>query len=197
MNRTLRTTVVATTALAVALVAGAPADAAVKPLDAAKKAVTSRIDKRLTALKDFTATLGKAKQVQAGHRGTLTTLIGGQVTGLTALRAKVSTETTAAAVKTDAHHMINDYRVFILTGPKVRLTAAIDTELAVVDKLHDRANVDDAKLDAVAKSLDGQVGNLLSIEPGPDGDAIRARVKTVRQAARDARTSLKPLRKSK
>jgi hypothetical protein len=197
MNRTLRTTVVATTALAVALVAGAPADAAAKPLDAAKKAVTSRIDKRLTALKDFTAKLGQAERVQSGHRSTLTALIGGQTTGLTALRAKVGTETTAAAVKADAHSMINDYRVFALTGPKVRLTAAIDTELAVVDKLHDRKNVDDAKLDAIAKSLDGRVGALLAIKPGPDGDAIRTQVKTVRQAARDARTSLKPLRKSK
>ena len=46
MNRTLRSTVVATTALAVALATGAPAHAAAKPLDAVKKAVTVRIDKR-------------------------------------------------------------------------------------------------------------------------------------------------------
>ncbi|MGX6606015.1 hypothetical protein ACWKSP_28380 [Micromonosporaceae bacterium Da 78-11] len=197
MNRFLRTAVVATTALSIALVAGAPADAAVKPLDAAKKAVTERIDKRLTALKGFTTTLGEAKQVQQAHRGTLTKLITDQTAALTALRTKVGTETTGAAVKADAKSMINDYRVFILTGPKVRLTAAIDTELAVVDKLHDRKDVDDAKLDAIAKSLDGKVDTLLAIKPGPDGPALRAQVKTVRQGAKDARTSLKALRKSK
>ena len=197
MNRTLRTTVVATTALAIALVAGAPADAAAKPVDAVKKAVTERIDKRLTALKDFTATLGRAKQVQAAHRGTLTTLIGAQTTGLTALRAKVSGETTVAGLKAYAKSMIDDYRVFILTGPKVRLTAAIDTELAAVDKLHDAKNADDAKLDAITKSLDGEVGTVLAIKPGPDGDAIRAQVKTVRQAAKDARTALKAVRHSR
>jgi hypothetical protein len=191
MNRTLRSTVVATTALAIALVAGTPADAAAKPLDAVKKAVTERIDKRLTALKDFTTTLGRAEQVQAAHRSTLTALIGSQTTGLTALRAKVGTETTAAAVKADAKSMINDYRVFILTGPKVRLTAAIDTELAAITKLHD------SKLDATAKSLDGQVGTLLAIKPGPDGDAIRGQVKTVRQTAKDARTALKAARHSR
>jgi hypothetical protein len=197
MNRTLRTSVVATTALAVALATGAPANAAAKPLDAVKKGVTVRIDKRLTALKTFSSTLGQAEHVQAAHRSTLTTLIAGQTTGLTALRAKVATETTAAGLKADAQSMINDYRVFILTGPKVRLTAAIDTELAVIDKLHDRKNVDDLKLDTIAKSLDGQVGTLLLIKPSPDGEAIRSQVKTVRQTAKNARTALKPLRRTK
>ena len=42
---------------------------------------------------------------------------------------------TAAAVKVDAQSMVFDYRVFVLTGPKVRLTAAVDTELAAVAKL--------------------------------------------------------------
>jgi hypothetical protein len=195
MKNILRSTVVATAALSAALVAGAPADAAAKPLDTVKKAVTERIDKRLTALQGFTTTLGQAKQVQAAHRDTLTKLITDQTAALTALRAKVGTETTGAAVKADAHSMVDDYRVFILTGPKVRLTAAIDTELAVVGRLHDRPKVDDAKLDAIAKSLDGKVGTLLAIKPGPDGAAIRAQVKTVRQAAKDARTSLKALRK--
>jgi hypothetical protein len=197
MNRALRISVVATTVVATAFVGGTPVWAAAKPLDTVKKVVTERIDKRLDALKKFSTTLGQAKQVQSGHRATLTGLIQSQTTGLTALRIKVSQETTAAAVKSDAKSMIDDYRVFILTGPKVRLTAAIDTELVVVDKLRERKTVDAAKLDAVDKSLDGQVATLLAFKPGPDGDAIRAEVKTVRTTAKDARTSLKSLRKTK
>ena len=203
MNRILRTSAVATAVLCTALVAAAPADAAAppakplaaappaKPLAAAKLAVTGRIDLRLAALKRFSVALGEAKQVQAAHRGTLTTLIGDQTAGLTALRAKVGAETTTAAIKVDAQHMVDDYRVFILTGPKVRLTAAIDTEEAVIDRLHGQAGVDDAKLDAVRAGLDGKVDTLLAIAPGPDGDVIRAQVKTVRQAAKTARTQLK------
>ncbi|WP_146168995.1 hypothetical protein [Actinoplanes italicus] len=118
-----------------------------------------------------------------------------QTDGLTALKTKVGTETTVAALKDDAKKMIVDYRVFILTGPKMRLTAAIDTELAAVTKLHDNKNIDDAKLDAVAAGLNGKVDTLLGFTPGPDGDAIRAEVKTVRDAAKDAHTQLKALRR--
>jgi len=208
MKHTLRTAVVATAVLCAALVATAPAYAgaapahaaapsarpldAVKPLDAAKLAVTRRIDLRLATLKRLAATLGDAKQVNAAHRGTLNGLVGDQTAGLTALRAKVGAEATTAAVKSDAQDMVDDYRVFILTGPKVRLTAAIDTEEAVLDRLHDRG-VDDAKLQAIRAGLAGKVDTLLAIAPGPDGDAIRAQVKTVREAARTARAQLKAL----
>ncbi len=189
MNRTLLSAAVATIALAGTLVAGAPAlaDSTPKPLATAKKVVTARIDKRLAALERFDATLGQAHQVQAGHRATLDKLIDDQTAGLTALRAKVAGETTAEAVKADAKSMVNDFRVFILTGPKVRLTAAIDTELVAAAKLDQRASVDDAKIDAVRTELSGKVDALLAIHPGPDGDAIRAAVTSVRAAAKDAR----------
>jgi hypothetical protein len=164
------------------------------PLGAAKKRVTERIDKRLAALKRFTTTLTEAKQVQSGHRATLTTLIRTQTEALTTLRAKVDTETTTAAVQADTRSMVVDYRVFLLTGPKVRLTAAIDTELAAVDRLHDRKKVDDAKLDAVAAGLNGKVDTLLAIEPGPDAGTLRGQIKSIRQAAKTARASLKALR---
>lgn len=190
MNRIVRTSVIATAVLATALGLTGPATAApaVKPLDVAKKAVTARIDLRLAALGRFSVTLSQAKQVQSGHRTTLTALIKEQTTDLTTLRGKVGGETTGAAVKTDAKAMVDDFRVFILTGPKVRLTAAIDTEQVVAGKLG-------AKADPVKDGLDGRVDTLLAIKPGPDGNAIRAQVKTIRDAAKSARTSLKSLRK--
>ncbi len=178
------------------MLAASPAAAAGKPLDVAKKAVITRIDKRLDALKKDSAALGKAKHIQAAHKQALQQLIDGQSTKLTELRSKTEGETTAAALKADARSMVVDFRVFILTGPKVRLSIAIDTELAAADKLHDRENADDAKLDAVEKSLEGKVDALLAIQPGPDGDAIRAQVKTIRTTVKDARTNLKAINKS-
>ncbi|MEV6844971.1 hypothetical protein [Actinoplanes sp. NPDC051411] len=200
MNRIVRTSLVATTVLGVALGVAGPAAAAApaaapvggrqaaKPLDVAKKAVTDRIDLRLAALKKFSDALAGAKEVQSGHRSTLTSLIGQQTTDLTTLKGKVGTETTAAAVRTDAKAMVDDFRVFILTGPKVRLTAAIDTEQVAAGKLGTKAT-------PVKAGLDGKVDTLLAIKPGPDGNAIRAQVKTIRDAAKTARTSLKAVRK--
>jgi hypothetical protein len=194
MNRIVRTSLVATAVLGVALGVAGPAAAAsaaapapAKSVEVAKKAVTARIDLRLAALKKFSAALSGAKQVQSGHRATLTSLISQQTTDLTALKSKVGTETTAAAVKTDAKAMVDDFRVFILTGPKVRLTAAIDTEQVIAGKLGPKAA-------PVKTGLDGKVDTLLALKPGPDGDAIRAQVKTVRSAAQSARKSLKALR---
>jgi hypothetical protein len=188
MNRFLRTTVLAVAALTCTTLAAAPAVAAPseRGVDAVKKAVTTRIDKRLDALKRFSTTLAEAEHVQPAHRETLTELLEEQTAGLTELRTKVQSETTREALRTDARSMVTDYRVFLLTGPKVRLTAAIDTELAAADKLN---------ADAVAESLAGKVDTLLAIKPGPDGDGIRAAVKPVRTAAKEARTALKALRK--
>jgi len=199
MNNFSRTAAAVTAALGLTLVASGPAAAADadRGVDVVQKALTTRIDKRLAALKKFDGTLAEAKQVQSAHRSTLDALIDTQTAGLTALRAKVQKDTTREALKADAKAMVADYRVFILTGPKVRLTAAIDTELAVTGKLRDRKNVDATKLDAVDKALSGKVDALLAIKPGPDGDAIRASVKQIRQSAKDARTTLKSLRKTK
>jgi hypothetical protein len=189
MNRIMRTSVVATAVLATALGVAGPASAATpKPLDTVKQAVTARIDLRLAALKKFTAALSDAKQVQSGHRSTLTSLITEQTADLTTLKGKVGGETTAPAVRADAKAMVDDFRVFILTGPKVRLTAAIDTEQVAAGKLGTKAT-------PIKTGLDGKVDTLLAIKPGPDGDAIRAQVKTIRDAAKSARTSLKAVRK--
>jgi hypothetical protein len=212
MNRVLKSCTVATAVLGAVLAASAaPASAATangnaldvakqattvngKALDVAKQAVTARIDLRLAALTRFGTELAGAKQVQAGHRSTLSTLLGDQTTELKALRVKVGGETTGTAVKADAQSMVDDFRVFILTGPKVHLTAAIDTELAVVGKLRTHKDVDQGKLDAIQSSLGGKVDTLLGIKPGPDGDAIRAQVKPIRDAAKSARQQLKSLK---
>ncbi|WP_432836376.1 hypothetical protein [Dactylosporangium sp. CA-092794] len=199
MHRFARTAAVLTASLAATLVAAAPAGAAPSPgagLDPARNAVVARIDKRLDALTKFEATVGKAGQLTSGHKSALTGLIADQRSGLTALKTKVQGETTVAAVKADAQSMVYDYRVFLLTGPKVRLTAAIDTELAVVAKMKAEPGADTAKLDAIAQSLQGKADALLAVKPGPDGEAIRGQVAPVRQAARTAHTDLKALRKT-
>lgn len=200
MKRIVRTVGILLAALACGLVAASPAVAAPSPgagLDAARSAVAGRIDKRLDALERFEATVNGAARLDPGHKATLTKLIGDQRSGLTALKTKVLGETTAAALKADAQSMVYDYRVFILTGPKVRLTVAIDTELAVVAAMRDRPGADTGKLDAIAQSLQGKADALLAVRPGPDAEAIRGQVAPVRAAARSAHADLRALRKSK
>jgi phosphotransferase system HPr-like phosphotransfer protein len=214
--RLLRTTAFLGAATAV-LLAAAPSAAVAAPddLTTLKAAVSARIDLRLAALSKDTAAITAAKHLTDGDKSTLTSLISADTTAMNSLKTKVAGETTAAGVKADATSMVNDYRIFILVGPKVRLTIAGDGEAAAITKLqtvHDKLADLVAKAKAAGKdttaaeqdladmaasitkaqgSLSGQVAAVLAIQPGPDGAGIRAKVATVRAGIGTTRASLK------
>src|SRR5689334_19484876 len=148
--RFLRTTAFLGAATAV-LLAAAPsaAVAATDDLSTLKAAVSARIDLRLAALSKDTAAITAAKHLTDGDKSTLTSLISADTTAMNSLKTKVAGETTAAGVKADATSMVNDYRIFILVGPKVRLTIAGDAESAAITKLQ---TVHDKLADLVAKA---------------------------------------------
>jgi len=179
-------------------------------LDAAKKVVTARIDGRLAALKAHSVTVQNAQHLSSAHKTTLSGLISADQSGLTDLRTKVAGETTLAAVKADDQHMVDDFRIYILVGPKVRLTVAADAESAAITALEKAADalsaaitaaknagkdtskaeadlVDvNAKVAAAKSAVAGQADTLLAIQPGPDATAITDKVKAVRTAIRTA-----------
>ena len=214
--RFLRTTAFLGAATAV-LLAAAPsaAVAATDDLSTLKAAVSARIDLRLAALSKDTAAITAAKHLTDADKSTLTSLISADTAAMNSLKTKVAGETTAAGVKADATSMVNDYRIFILVGPKVRLTIAGDAEAAAITKLqavHDKLADLVAKAKAAGKdttaaeqdladmaaaitkaqgSLSGQIAAVQAIQPGPDGTGIRAKVATVRAGIGTTRASLK------
>jgi hypothetical protein len=179
-------------------------------LDAAKKVVIARIDGRLAALKAHSVTVQNAQHLSSSHKTALEGLISADQSGLSALRTKVTGETTLAAVKADDQHMVQDFRIYILVGPKVRLTVAADAESAAIPALQKaadalsaaiaaakqagkdttKAEADladlNAKVAAAQSAVAGQVDKLLAVQPGPDANAITGQVKSVREAIRTA-----------
>ena len=184
-------------------------------LPAWQKSVDVRINLRLATLSSLNAAIGAATNLSAADRSTLAGLVSADKSGLIALKARADAETTVAAVRSDARAMIDDYRVYLLVVPKVRFTVAADAETAAITKLrtvHDDLSKVAAQLaaggkdtstetaqlasmaqqlDAAASALTGQVGTLLAIQPGPNGDAIHAKVVAVRSAVRGARDRLR------
>ena len=182
-------------------------------LTKAKAAVTEGITDRLATLGKLQTALAAYKDVPDATRDTLTQLISSDVTGLTALKAKVAGETTEAAVRADGKAMVDDYRVYVLVVPKVHLTHVLDVEGAatarlvkVHDALADRlakdpaantqANKDlladmAAAIQAADARIDGRDAALLGLRPGPDGKALAESVKDVDGAAKDARDDIK------
>lgn len=190
-----------------------------------KKLLTVRLDGRLVALKAYALAVKNSPRLSDGHEGTLRDAIDAEIKGLTELRTKVQGETTAAALKADAQSMVNDYRVYLLVRPQVHVAVGGDTATAAVKRLHDAidkigkalakakaAGKDTAaaeaklaeakgKVDAAEAGLAGVVDGLLTVEPGPDGEAIkgqtaaaRGKVKAARAQLKSARADLKQLR---
>jgi hypothetical protein len=216
MRRLLAPATAALVAIIVTLLVGtAPATAAADDLSRLKAVLTSRIDMRLAALTRDQTAIANARALASEHRDTLSSTVSSATAGLTALKSTVEAETTAAALRTDAMAMVNDYRVFTLVGPQVRLTIAADAGAKALDKAqqaHDKlaglvaakkdqgtdttaAEADLADMAAAITSarghLDGQVATLLAIKPGPDTAAIRDAVAGVRQALGAARGDLR------
>jgi hypothetical protein len=205
------------TLLALGVTAGAanaaPASADPANLAKAQKTVTDGIDKRLETLKDLSGRLSDAKDVTAGDRSTLNALLASDTSGLTALRAKVLTETTVAAVRADGKSMIDDYRVYLLVAPKVHLVHVFDAEtdaVAKLQKIHDtladklaknaaantQANRDlladmESALKAADTAVDGKDAATLALQPGPDGKAISASVHGLHDTAKQIREDLR------
>jgi hypothetical protein len=215
MRRTITVIALATLAIAGTIAVGNPALADSGSVDAAKAALTNRINLRLTALQRDTSAIDGAKNLSAGHKSTLQALVSQDTAGMNALKTKVAGETTLDALKADATSMVNDYRIFILVGPKVRLSNANDSELAVIARLtttHDKlaALVAKAKakgtdtttaeqqladmtnqLSKAGSDINGQADELLAVQPGPDAAAIQAKVAAVRGALSSGRSDIK------
>jgi hypothetical protein len=192
----------------------APALAA-DPVSDLKAAITTRIDLRLAALNKDLADINAAKNITGGHRSTLSTVLSNDTAGLTSLKGKVAAETTLIALHDDATSMVNDYRVYTLVGPKVRLTIAGDSASAAIGKAqqaHDKlaaavaekkaggtdttvaeADLADmqSSISAATAHLSGQVDTLLAVQPGPDLASINNSVDTTRAAIVSTRTDLR------
>ncbi|GAA1951425.1 hypothetical protein [Catenulispora subtropica] len=182
-------------------------------LTKAKAAVTDGITDRLTTLTDLQGRLAGYKDIPDAARGTLTSLLSSDISGLTALKTKVAGETTVAAVRADGKSMVDDYRVYILVAPKVHLTHALSAEgdaIVKLTKVHDeladrlakdpqadtQANKDlladiTVQLKAAGSAVDGKDQALLGLKPGPDGKALSDAVKAISGSAKTARDDLR------
>ena len=212
------TRILAAAAAALLLLAPAsPAAAAATDgaLDAAKKVTVARIDGRLATLKAEGIAIRAAARLTASHKSTLEGILSGSTDGLNTLRAKVQTETTLAAVKDDTRTMVDDYRVYLLVTPQVRLTIVADVEAAAIATLEDAyatlssaidaaqkagKDVSAAKeqhavlrtqIDSAATGLAGVADGLLAVKPGPDAAAIGSAVTAAKSKLLAVRSSIR------
>jgi len=105
-----------------------------------KQACESAIERRLDALGRLQGTVSSNTYLTAAHRSTLLGEIGAEVSGLTALRAKIAGDADRTTLVADCRSIVNDYRVYLLMLPKVHLMIAADAAVAIGEKLDDLAS---------------------------------------------------------
>ncbi|MDE2026851.1 MAG: hypothetical protein KGJ07_10295, partial [Patescibacteria group bacterium] len=84
------------------------------------------ITNRLTALNSLLSKLQSDKRLSDNEKSSLSTEIQSQISGLTALKAKIDADTDATTAKTDEKTIITSYYVFAVFEPKIRLLVVIN-----------------------------------------------------------------------
>jgi len=179
-----------TTAMASTVTAARTPDAAPgarRDVGTVKARAHAAIARRLETLARLAARVRDNEYVSAAHRRALGDLLAAQTRGLTALDAKIQADTDVDTLKADVKSIVTDYRVYLLTVPKVHLVIGADTELAAAEKLDQVAVRLQAKIDAAraaGKDVSAAQGHL---------DAMKAKVAEVRSAASGVADAVLPL----
>ncbi|HET9169381.1 MAG TPA: hypothetical protein VFN97_08085 [Actinospica sp.] len=195
-----------------AATASAATASAAARLDAVKGLAAARIQGRIAALHALALAVGDSKYLTSSEKSTLGDQISSDLSGLTALATKAANETTVDAVRADETAMVDDYRVYLLMAPQVRLTEAFAAESAAdatLQKAYDalkqllarqsgggtsEQQSELADLENQVTAAESAIGNEASVElavrPGPNESAIDAALAPVRQAAKTARGDL-------
>jgi hypothetical protein len=93
------------------------------------------ISRRLATLITLTSKVNSASKLTASDKTTLSNEVASTISGLTALKTKLDSETTLPAASSDAQSIYTEYRVYALVAPKVELIKVADDQQAVQSKL--------------------------------------------------------------
>jgi hypothetical protein len=96
---------------------------------------TTEITRRLGTLTTLNEKLSSATELTTNDKATLSTEITNEISGLTALKTTLDSETTVAAATVDAENIFSEYRVYALITPQVLIIKTADDQQATQAKL--------------------------------------------------------------
>lgn len=104
-------------------------------IDMIKQHAIQAIDRRIEFLTKALSRISSAKRLSAQDKATFTANVNNYITSLNSLKAKISSDTDLATLKTDSQSITTNYRVFAFFLPQLRLIIAADSLSTVADKL--------------------------------------------------------------
>jgi hypothetical protein len=101
----------------------------------AKDKAAQEIDRRVASLNQLLTRITAMKKVSADLKATLKQNVDNQVNGFVALKAKIEADTDLSVLKTDVQSVTQSYRLYILVMPQVRITAAADRMVTIINMM--------------------------------------------------------------
>lgn len=126
--------------------------------EALARRADAAIGRRLETLAHLVKKVESADDIRSADRTSLLDVLHAQQAGLTALRTKIAAETDADALGVLVRSIALDYRVYMLTVPKVRLVLAANKLLGAASTLEDAAAKLQAKVDGLPEGDDATAG---------------------------------------
>jgi hypothetical protein len=185
-------------------------------IDAVRSRCLAAVDRRTTTLDSLDARLSAAQHVSDEQEAQLHATIDATRQGLSSLRAEIESDGDATALREDCRRIVEDFRVYVVLAPQVRLLAAADSAQSAVARIDEvvptlQSAIDDAaaggadvteptrllaEVQSVSADADARAeGVLTSVTPltPADHDAGTA-TPVLRQARTDLLTVAKDLR---
>ncbi len=97
-------------------------------LDSIHSRGSQEITRRITYLNNLLTQINNANHITVADKSALISIINNEISGLTALKATLASESSLSNAKADVQTMINEYRVFALIIPQVRMVIYADNQ---------------------------------------------------------------------
>lgn len=122
------------------------------------------IDRRMATIERLRRAVDGSRHLTDAHEAALERILDRSATGLRALRAEIDAATTVEELRADLRRIVEDFRVYLLVVPQVRLVIAADvTEAAVTRgvRIAERLELAIAAAEAAGKDV-GEAPELLA-----------------------------------
>ncbi len=123
------------TKLSAAASLNASSSASTKLDTTAQAKADTEISARITALNTLLTRIGQMQRVSSSDKANLTTTLQSEISQMTALKAKIDSDTSNTTLIPDIQSITKSFRIYVLVLPQGRITAAADRVMTIVTLL--------------------------------------------------------------
>lgn len=149
-----------------------------------KERAGKMIENRLTSLNNILTRIQSDRKLTSEDKTSLTQQVNDMITKLNALKTKISADTDVETAKTDTKSIVNDYRVFAMFEPKIRLLIVISD----LQNLSLKMSAVMTRLQAFVSEQKSKGQDVTTLQTSLDD--ITARLKTIDTKLADDKTKI-------